>query len=100
MTDKRNEILRAAANATAPVTGPRKLYEIAREIKNDWRQQKSGIYFGAEPYLEAMFSLSTMQDMYGCDTAQYIVTYFLANARTWTGPVAKRVKAELKQMAK
>jgi hypothetical protein len=28
-----------------------------------------------------------------------VVLYFLSNARTWKGEVAKRVKAELKKMA-
>ncbi len=75
---------------------PRPLYEIAREICTDWKK----LYFGAVPYLSAMQTLNTMNDNYGCDSAKSIVLYFLSNASTWRGEVAKRVKAELKAMAK
>lgn len=72
----------------------RPLYEIAAEIKSDWRP----INFAARPYVDAMSSLNTMSDNYGADTASYIVRYFISNAGTWRGDVAKRVKAELKKM--
>lgn len=75
----------------------RPLYEIAKEIRSDWG---SKIYFGAKPYLGAMLTLNSVDDMYMCDSAKTIVMYFLANAGTWRGEVAKRVKAELKQMIK
>lgn len=76
-------------------TATRPLYEIAQEIRKDWKK----VYFGAVPYLEAMLSLNTMDDMYFCDSAQSIVIYFLGNATSWKGDVARRVKAELKKMA-
>ena len=75
---------------------PRPLYEIAREILADWKKP----YFGAVPYLSAMQTLNTTSDMYGCETGTTIVVYFLSNATTWRGEVAKRVKAELKAMVK
>lgn len=80
----------------------RPLYEIATEIKKDWRKTaKDGkIYFGAVPYLEAMSCLSSIQDNYGMDSAKSVVLYFLCNADTWKGETAKRVKAELKAMCK
>lgn len=74
----------------------RQLYEIAREVHNDWQKP----YFGAVPYLDAMSDLSTMQDMYGLDDAQSVVAYFLANATTWRGETARRVKKELNLMLK
>lgn len=74
----------------------RPIYEIAAEIKNDWKK----VYFGAVPYLEAMFSLNKITDNYIADTGKYVVLYFLANAQTWRGEVAKRIKAELKEMCK
>lgn len=46
-----------------------------------------------------MASLTNISDSYGADSAKSIVCYFLANAGTWRGEVAKRVKAELKKMA-
>ncbi len=74
----------------------RSLAVIAREITRDWPKP----YFGAEPYLAAMYSLDTIKDNYGCDSAKSVVLYFLANASTWRGPVAKAIKAELKAMVK
>ena len=75
---------------------PRPLYEIAREVRTDWKK----VNFGAVPYLDAMSSLNDVSDMYGCDDAKSIVLYFLSNASTWRGETAKRVKAELKAMVK
>jgi hypothetical protein len=80
---------------------PRPLSQIAREIRSNWNRQTSGtdLYFGAEPYLEAMESLNSINDMYGMDSAKSVVLYFLANAQTWRGETAKRIKAELKGLA-
>lgn len=64
---------------------------IASVIENNWYP----IYFGAIPYLHTMRSLFTIDDAYGADSARSIVTYFLCNAQTWRGPIAKAVKAEL-----
>ena len=72
----------------------RKLSEIAREIRADWKK----VNFGAVPYLAAMASLETIDDAYGCEDAKSVVNYFLANAGTWRGETAKRVKAELKEL--
>lgn len=74
----------------------RPVYEIANEIHSDWKKP----YFGAVPYLEAMYSLETMNDKFYEDDAKSIVLYFLSNANTWRGETAKRVKAELKAMLK
>jgi hypothetical protein len=74
----------------------RSLNTIAREIRSDWAKP----YFGAVPYLDAMGSLDTMQDKYYYDDAQSVVLYFLANATTWRGEAARRIKAELKTMLK
>lgn len=73
----------------------RTLYEIAAEVRKDWKK----VNYAAKPYLEAMESLGEMDEMYGADSAKTIVLYFLANAGTWRGEVAKKVKAELKSMA-
>lgn len=74
----------------------RTLNQIALEISRDWKVP----YFGAVPYIRAMRSLSDMNDAYGLDSARGIVSYFLANAGTWRGETAKRVKAELRNMLK
>jgi hypothetical protein len=74
----------------------RPLYEIAREIEKDWKRP----YFGAVPYLEAMGYLNSIEDNFIDDSAESVVLYFLANANTWRGETARRVKAELKAMTK
>ena len=74
----------------------RPISEIAREIKKDWRRP----HFAAVPYLDAMRDLDKISDNYYSDTGKSIVIHFLANASTWRGDVAKRVKAELNAMVK
>ena len=73
----------------------RPLREIARDIRKDWG---SKVYFGAKPYLDAMATLDSIDDNYGWDSGKSIVLYFLSNASTWRGDVAKSIKKELKQM--
>jgi hypothetical protein len=70
----------------------RPLYVIAREIRDDWRKP----YFGAVPYLSALSELDSINGSYYDDSARSVVAYFLANATTWRGETAKRIKAELK----
>jgi len=71
----------------------RALHEIAREISREWKK----VYFGAVPYLAALKKLGSSEDFYGQDSADSIVRYFLANANTFRGGEAPRLKAELKQ---
>lgn len=72
--------------------------EIAREIKQTWKN----VYFGAVPYLNALLEINSCNKhaKYWHDTAEEIVPYFLANAQTWRGEDARRIKAELKSMIK
>jgi hypothetical protein len=79
----------------SPKSGHRSLKVIATEIKADW----VNINCAALPYLDAMFSLHDITDKYYQDSGKSIVLYFLANARSWRGPIAKRTKAELKGIA-
>jgi len=74
----------------------RPLFEIASEIKKDWVKPN----YAAKPYLEAMGSLTSVNDTYGWDSGKSIVIYFLCNANTWKGENAKRIKAELKSLTK
>lgn len=78
---------------------PRSLSVIAREIDKDWSAKGKGVNYAAKPYLDAMKSLDSMEDSFYADSAKSVVLYFLANAQSWRGDVAKRVKAELKNMA-
>lgn len=75
---------------------PRSLSEIAREIRKEWPNAN----YAARPYLEAMRSMASVNDTYGYDDGKSIVLYFLANAGTWRGEAAKRIKAELRGMIK
>ena len=74
----------------------RPLYIIANDIRADWARP----YFGAVPYLDAMGTLNTIEDKFMYDSGYSVVLYFLANANTWRGDTARRVKAELKAMVK
>lgn len=74
----------------------RPVYEIAREIQQDWRQP----YFAAAPHIQVMLQMESVTDSYGLDMPGESVLRFLANAQTWRGPVARRVKAELNNMLK
>lgn len=88
------EEVEKAMSTSAP---PRPLFKIANEIVTDWPMSK--MYFGARPYVNAMFSLNKITDKYGAEDAKSIILYFLSNASTWRGPNARRIKAELKKMA-
>lgn len=77
--------------------GPKRpLCVIASEIKKEWKN----VYFGAKPYLDAMLTLNSVADKYFFDDGGDIVRYFLANAQTFRGDAAKRLKAELKEHLK
>lgn len=73
----------------------RSLARIAAEITQHWPKP----YFGAVPYLDAMRTLHSIEDNYVYDSGRSIVLYFLANAGTWRGEHARRIKAELKALA-
>lgn len=70
----------------------RPISDIAWEINRTWHKP----YFGAVPYIHAMFSMDKITDPYGDDDGTMIVAYFLSNATTWHGDDARRIKAELK----
>jgi hypothetical protein len=72
----------------------RPLYVIAAEIRRTWKN----VYFGAVPYLAALGDLDKITDTYIAEDARSMVLYFLANANSWRGADARRIKAELKAM--
>lgn len=75
-------------------TTTRPIRVIAQDIKANW----PNVYFGAEPYLEAMENIEDIADDFFNDSAKSVVLYFLSNAKTWRGDAARRIKAELKGM--
>ena len=76
------------------MTTTRPLHQIGAEIKQVWTKP----HFGAIPFLNAMCELSSIDDSYGYDNARSIVNYFIANASTFRGEDAKRIKLELKSL--
>jgi hypothetical protein len=65
------------------------VYQIAREIRANWPKP----YFGAVPYLNAMLTTD-----YGFENEESIVLYFLSNASSYRGELAKEHKKQLKQI--
>lgn len=76
----------------------RTFQQIAKDIKSTWMN----VYFGAVPYLEALLMLDTtdQETLYGIEKAGDIARYFLANAQTFRGADARRLKEELKTLIK
>jgi hypothetical protein len=74
--------------------------ELAWTIKEDWRKQGNGVNYGAKPYLDAMMTLNSINDNYIAESGRSIVAYFLSNATTWKGEVARAVKKELNKRLK
>lgn len=72
----------------------RPIHEIAREIAREWRK----VNYAAVPYLRAMAELDGIGDAYGADNGRSVVRYFLANASSFRGEAARRIKAELRSM--
>lgn len=70
---------------------PRPIWAIANDIIALWKNP----YYGAVPYLSAMRDLGSITESYGEDSGRSIVLYFLANANTFRGEDARRLKAEL-----
>lgn len=73
----------------------RPLYQIAQEIGWNWKPVGPAAY----PYLRAMYSLNNINDNFGLDSGKSVVLYFLSNAASWRGDVARRIKSELKELA-
>lgn len=74
----------------------RSIRTIAQEIRADWKK----VHYSAVPYLDAMHALDNINDDFYLDSGRSVVAYFLGNAKTWKGEVARRVKAELNLMLK
>ena len=70
----------------------RPLRVIAEDIKQSWKN----IYFAAVPYVDALEFLNRIEDTYIVGNGVSIVEGFLANAGSFRGEDARRIKAELK----
>jgi hypothetical protein len=69
---------------------------IAADIRANWPKP----YFGAVPYIFALRHLNQVSEPYGLDSGVSVVAYFLANAATWRGEHARRIKQELRDILK
>lgn len=74
------------------------LYDLAPRIEREGRGKSWYAY--AKPYVEALYSLSTVKDNYYADSGSSIVSYALANLGQWRGDEAREVKSLLKQHLK
>jgi len=72
-----------------PETRP--LSEIAHEIQKEWRS----LSFAAVTPVAAMHHLRHIDDRYAGNPARAVVRDFLGCSTSWTGPTARRIKAEL-----
>lgn len=74
----------------------RTVREIAVEILADWTVINNT---GARDALECMRKMGAITERFGADPNGYsVVGTFLGNSIGWRGPVARRVKKELRQM--
>jgi hypothetical protein len=72
----------------------RSISDITVDILRDWKNVSPY----AAPYLNAMAEIDKITDNYYSDSAQAVVAYFIANASSWKGEVARKIKAELKSL--
>lgn len=75
---------------------PRPLSIITTEIKKDWKNIPNHI----KPYVDVLATLNDPNDHYGYDLGKELIKQFLSHARTWRGEVARRIKLELKTLAR
>jgi hypothetical protein len=94
-----SELLKLAKEVMAEEALPdfkgMKITEIGSYIEKSWRPPN----YAAKPYLDAMQQID-VQGNYILDDWTSVVAYFLSNATSWRGPVAKAVKAELNRRLK
>ena len=69
----------------------RPLSEIALEIQDKWRQ----LSYAAVTPVAAMRHLRHIDDRYAGHPGRAVVRDFLGCSTSWTGPAARRIKAEL-----
>lgn len=83
-------------NAQLPIQ-EQTIAQLARRCLMDWGNR---VNYAAKPYLEAMFTMEYVDpkgQRYIADDAKGVILYFLNNAGTWRGEVAREVKAELRR---
>jgi len=74
----------------------RTIREIAQDIMENWNNPSPY----AMPYLNGMLELISIDDKYFFDDGKSVVLYFLSNASGFRGNLARKLKAELKELIK
>ena len=77
-------------------TQHRPLHEVAKEILQDWKNPSAP----AIDSLQAMHRMDQVTEEYYADSGLDVVTYALCRFQGWRGEVARKVKAELKEIEK
>jgi hypothetical protein len=72
----------------------RSISEIAREIREKWKP----VHGEAEQIVDAMERINSLNDTFSAEPAIEILSRFRWAARTWKGPVAKRIKDEIEAL--
>jgi hypothetical protein len=74
----------------------RELREIAKEIASDWTTINNG---AAREALELLSNHGDADTPLFADPNAYgVIGVFLDNSRAWHGPIARRIKLELREM--
>ena len=73
-----------------------RLSQISDLIYRNWNNMPLNAY----RYVEAMFQLDNINESFNNETGVEIISYFLANAKSWQGDVAKDVKQYLNNLIK
>jgi len=68
--------------------------EYAKEILRDWKRPA----IPAKIYLDAMLEIDQADDDYIFEKGAGILAYFLANAESWRGETARKIKKELNKI--
>jgi len=88
------DLFKVLGEMTKPEKIERPLFEIAREIRREWKD----IPRPAEVHLEAFDNARSIDEMFIHDTVKSEVCYFLSNVQTWRGDKATELKNELRVM--
>jgi hypothetical protein len=101
LKSKKEDIMKKAEVMTKPEViipnlKPLTLSQIAKLIMRDW----GAVNYAAKPYLQAMNELKDVNDKFGYDSGASVVRYFLSNASSYRGDLARAIKTELRLRVK
>lgn len=71
---------------------PRIIYDIAKDIREDWKT----INPLANEYLKGLETMVDVDEMYGMEYGDMVIAQFLDKATGWRGEKARAIKLELK----